>query len=41
MARGNWGEGPIDIGGNRVQMPRLPKLPTGAARLVVCCLDAL
>jgi membrane protease subunit HflK len=35
MARGNWGEGPIDIGGNKVQLPRLPKLPTGTIRLVV------
>jgi membrane protease subunit HflK len=35
MARGNWGEGPIDIGGAKVQLPRLPKLPTGSIRLVV------
>jgi membrane protease subunit HflK len=41
MARGNWGEGPIDIGGNRVQLPRLPKLPTGTARLVVAVLAVL
>jgi membrane protease subunit HflK len=41
MARGNWGEGPIDIGGNRVQIPRLPKLPTGSARLVVAGLAVL
>ena len=27
MVRGNWGEGPIDIGGNKVQLPRMPKLP--------------
>lgn len=41
MARGNWGDGPIDIGGNRVQIPRLPKLPTGFARLVVVGLAVL
>jgi membrane protease subunit HflK len=41
MARGNWGEGPIDIGGNRVQIPRLPKLPTRSARLVVVGLAVL
>jgi membrane protease subunit HflK len=41
MARGNWGEGPIDIGGNRVQLPRLPKLPTGMLRLGVIVLAVL
>ncbi|MCG6928116.1 MAG: FtsH protease activity modulator HflK [Acidobacteria bacterium] len=41
MARGNWGEGPIDIGGNKVQLPRLPKLPTGTIRLGVIVLAAL
>jgi membrane protease subunit HflK len=41
MARGNWGEGPIDIGGNKVQLPRLPKLPTGTMRLGVIVLAAL
>jgi membrane protease subunit HflK len=41
MARGNWGEGPIDIGGSRVQLPRLPKLPTGAIRLGVVVLAGL
>jgi membrane protease subunit HflK len=35
MVRGNWGDGPIDIGGTRVQLPRMPKLPRGAARLVI------
>ena len=41
MARGNWGEGPIDIGGARVQLPRLPKLPTGSIRLAVIAVAAL
>ena len=41
MARGNWGEGPIDIGGNKVQLPRLPKLPTGTMRLGVIVLAVL
>jgi membrane protease subunit HflK len=41
MARGNWGEGPIDIGGNKVQLPRMPKLPTGAIRLVVVVVAVL
>ena len=41
MARGNWGEGPIDIGGNKVQLPRLPKLPTGTMRLGAIVLAAL
>ena len=34
MARGNWGDGPIDIGGNKVQLPRLPNLPAGSIRLI-------
>jgi membrane protease subunit HflK len=41
MARGNWGEGPIDIGGNKVQLPRIPKLPTGSIRLVVVVVAVL
>jgi membrane protease subunit HflK len=41
MARGNWGEGPIDIGGNKVQLPRMPKLPTGSIRLVVVVVAVL
>ena len=41
MARGNWGDGPIDIGGNQVQLPRLPKLPTGSIRLVVLVVAVL
>jgi membrane protease subunit HflK len=41
MARGNWGDGPIDIGGNKVQLPRLPRLPAGALRLAVVVLVAL
>lgn len=38
MARGNWGDGPIDIGGNRVQLPRMPQLPTGSIRLIAIAL---
>jgi len=41
MARGNWGDGPIDIGGNKVQLPRMPKLPTGSIRLVVVVVAVL
>jgi membrane protease subunit HflK len=41
MARGNWGEGPIDIGGNKVQLPRLPKLPSGTIRLGLIVLAVL
>ncbi len=41
MARGNWGEGPIDIGGNKVQLPSLPKLPAGSIRLVVVVVAVL
>lgn len=41
MARGNWGDGPIDIGGNKVQLPRLPNLPTGLIRLVAIGLVVL
>jgi membrane protease subunit HflK len=41
MARGNWGEGPIDIGGTKVQLPSLPKLPTGSIRLVVVVVAVL
>jgi membrane protease subunit HflK len=41
MARGNWGQGPIDIGGTRVQMPHIPRLPTGTIRLVVIAVAAL
>ena len=41
MARGNWGDGPIDIGGNRVQLPRLPNLPAGSIRLVAVGLAVL
>jgi modulator of FtsH protease HflK len=41
MARGNWGQGPIDIGGGRVQLPRMPRLPLGTIRLVVVAIAAL
>ena len=41
MERGQWGQGPIDIGGTRVQMPRVPRPPAGAIRLVVFALLAL
>jgi membrane protease subunit HflK len=41
MARGNWGDGPIDIGGNKVQLPRLPNLPAGSIRLIAIGLVAL
>jgi membrane protease subunit HflK len=41
MARGNWGQGPIDIGGGRVQLPRMPRVPTGAIRLGVVVLALL
>ena len=41
MARGNWGDGPIDIGGNKVQLPRLPNLPAGPIRLIAIGLVVL
>jgi len=41
MARGNWGQGPIDIGGSRVQLPRLPQLPTGAIRFAAIAIAVL
>ena len=41
MARGNWGDGPIDIGGNKVQLPRLPNLPAGSIRLIAIGLVVL
>jgi len=41
MARGQWGQGPIDIGGTRVQMPRMPRPPAGTVRLVVLALAVL
>ena len=41
MSTGNWGRGPIDIGGARMQLPRLPRLPTRTIRLVAIALVAL
>lgn len=41
MPRGNWGQGPIDLGGGRVQLPRMPRVPTGAIRLGVVVLVLL
>jgi modulator of FtsH protease HflK len=41
MARGNWGQGPIDIGGGHIQLPRMPRVPTGAIRLGVIALALL
>jgi len=41
MPRGQWGQGPIDIGGTRVQMPHLPRPPAGTIRLVVLALAVL
>jgi len=33
MTRGNWDEGPIDSGSGRVQLPRMPRVPTRGIRL--------
>jgi membrane protease subunit HflK len=41
MSTGNWGRGPIDIGGTRVELPRLPRLPSGALRLAAIAAVAL
>jgi membrane protease subunit HflK len=41
MARSSWGQGPIDIGGGRVQLPPMPRIPTGAIRLGVVVLAVL
>jgi membrane protease subunit HflK len=41
MARTGWGQGPIDIGGGRVQLPPMPRIPTGAIRLGVVVLAVL
>jgi membrane protease subunit HflK len=41
MARGTWGQGPIDIGGGGVQLPRLPKLPTAGLRAIAWILGIL
>jgi membrane protease subunit HflK len=41
MSRGGWGQGPIDIGGARVQMPGLPHLPPGAIRVGLLVLAVL
>ena len=41
MARSSWGEGPISIGGGKVELPRMPNLPPGSIRLVAIGLAAL
>jgi membrane protease subunit HflK len=41
MARSGWGQGPIDIDGGRVQLPRVPRLPTATIRLVAVALAVL
>ena len=41
MARSSWGEGPINIGGGKVQLPRMPNLPAGSIRLVAVGLAVL
>jgi len=41
MARSSWGEGPINIGGSKVELPRMPNLPAGSIRLVAVGLAAL
>ena len=33
MARGGWGQGPIDINPENIRMPNLPKPPKGAFQL--------
>lgn len=41
MAQTPWGPGPIDIGGTRVQMPNLPRLPARAIRLALLVIAVL
>jgi len=41
MARGGWGQGPIDITPDNIKMPSLPKLPTGALRAGLIVLAVL
>jgi membrane protease subunit HflK len=42
MARPPWGETPvIDVGGRRLRLPRIPRLRSGTARVVVLALLAL
>jgi modulator of FtsH protease HflK len=41
MSRGGWGQGPIDIGGTRVRVPGLPRLPPGALRMGLLVLAAM
>ena len=35
MAQTGWGQGPIDIGGTRFEIPNLPRIPGGMIRLVL------
>ena len=41
MARSSWGQGPIDVGGGRIQLPPMPRIPKGAIRLGVVVLAVL
>ncbi len=42
MPRNPWGQGPvIDVGGSKVRIPPLPRLPFGSLRLIVVILVAL
>jgi modulator of FtsH protease HflK len=41
MARGGWGQGPIDITPDSIRMPNLPKMPAGALRAGVIVLAVL
>ncbi len=43
MARGSWGEGPIDIGGGGggIRLPRLPSLPPGRIKAIAAIVGLL
>jgi modulator of FtsH protease HflK len=41
MARGGWGQGPIDVTPQNIRMPSLPKLPKGGLRVGVVVVAAL
>ena len=41
MARGSWGQGPIDIGGGEIRFPNLPKVPSGGLKIIAWVLVIL
>jgi membrane protease subunit HflK len=41
MARGSWGQGPVDIGGGEIHFPNLPKVPSGGLKAIAWILGVL